>query len=162
MTSASSDTDLDGNAEVVGLLDDEWEDVDLDDAVREDATRDDEGATDPEEAPEPYFRNVDVFVREFLAPTYRRSLEGSHRVWCAEWWRHAEAINRLESLWRAWEHLRLDPATGMSIWWRDHADHHMPALLAPDGPFKGCGSDRGHQPRASPFPTAVPPAGLFS
>jgi len=137
------------------LPDDEWDDVDLDDGP---ADTDEDTA---EEALEPYFPDVEAFVREFLAPTYRRSLEGSHRVWCAEWWRHAEAINRLESLWRAWEHLRLDPATGMSIWWRDHADHHMPALLAPDGPFKGCGSDRGHQPRAAPLPAVAAPLGLF-
>ncbi|BAS08684.1 hypothetical protein AHiyo4_21060 [Arthrobacter sp. Hiyo4] len=26
----------------------------------------------------------------------------------------------------------------MSIWWRDHADHHMGVLLSADGPFKGC------------------------
>ncbi len=137
------------------LPDDEWDDVDPEDDPT--GTHEDTG----EEAPEPYFPNVDVFVREFLAPTYRRSLEGSHRVWCAEWWRHAEAINRLESLWRAWEHLRLDPATGMSIWWRDHADHHMPALLSPDGPFKGCGSNRGHQPRADALPVSPALSGLF-
>ncbi|MEN3265234.1 MAG: hypothetical protein V7646_2128 [Pseudonocardia sp.] len=26
----------------------------------------------------------------------------------------------------------------MSVWWRDHADHHMPRLLDTNGPFKGC------------------------
>ncbi|WP_216666160.1 DUF4913 domain-containing protein [Actinomyces faecalis] len=26
---------------------------------------------------------------------------------------------------RSWEHPRQDPATGMSVWLRDHADHHM-------------------------------------
>lgn len=137
------------------LPEDEWGDVDLEEDLAE------AGGNGAEETPELYFPNVNVFVREFLAPTYRRSLEGSHRAWCAEWWRHAEAINRLESLWRAWEHLRLDPATGMSVWWRDHADHHMPALLAPDGPFKGCGSDRGHQPRTQALPSAAAPHGLF-
>lgn len=140
-----------GEAEAGDVPTGEWDDVDLED----------EDTDAGKEALEPYFPNVDVFVREFLAPTYRRSLEGNHRVWCPDWWRHAEAINRLESLWRAWEHLRLDPATGMSVWWRDHADHHMPALLAADGPFKGCGSDRGHQPRTSALPTVAAPYGLF-
>ncbi len=111
------------------LPDDEWDDVDLD------VDPEDKDPDTAEEALEPYFPNVEVFVREFLAPTYRRSLEGNHRVWCAEWWRHAEAINRLESLWRAWEHLRLEPATGMSVWLRNHADHHMAVLLEPDGTF---------------------------
>lgn len=36
----------------------------------------------------------------------------------------------MEALWRAWEHLRLDGATGISVWWKDHADHHMSVLLA--------------------------------
>ncbi|WP_221186477.1 DUF4913 domain-containing protein [Terracoccus luteus] len=40
-------------------------------------------------------------------------------------------------MWRAWEALRLDPATGMSVWWRDHADHHMTVLFSPEGPFAG-------------------------
>jgi hypothetical protein len=42
----------------------------------------------------------------------------------------------VEALWRAWEHLRLDGATGISVWWSDHADHHMNMLLNPDGPFR--------------------------
>ncbi|MGI8558855.1 MAG: DUF4913 domain-containing protein [Solirubrobacteraceae bacterium] len=51
------------------------------------------------------------------------------RVWCPQWWRHAEAVARLESLWRAWEHLRHDAAPGLSVWFRDHADHHLTILL---------------------------------
>jgi hypothetical protein len=26
----------------------------------------------------------------------------------------------------------------MSVWWRDHADHHMGVLLNPQGPFYNC------------------------
>ncbi len=52
------------------------------------------------------------------------------------WWMHPEAVARLDALWRAWEHLGNDPATGMSVWWRDHADHHMGVLMSPDGPFR--------------------------
>lgn len=59
-----------------------------------------------------YFPNVEVFVREHLAQLYRRNLDGRHRTWCPEWWRHAEAITRLEGLWRAWEHLRLAACSG--------------------------------------------------
>lgn len=33
------------------------------------------------------------------------------------------------------EHLRLDPATGVSVWLRDHADH-LVVLMDPDGPFR--------------------------
>ena len=68
--------------------------------------------TEPDETPEEpalYYPSVDVWVQELLAPTYRRHIDGRNRTWCPEWWRHAEAISRPEALWRAWEHLRLDP-----------------------------------------------------
>jgi hypothetical protein len=100
---------------------------------------------------------------EFLAPTYRRPVDGRNRSWCPQWWRHAEAIARLEALWRSWEQLRLDPATGASVWFRDHADHHMAVLLDPDsGPFKHCTPDKGHSPRMEPLPLEEPPEGMFA
>ena len=112
--------------------------------------------------PQLFYASVEEFVREQLAPMYRRSLDGSERTWCPEWWRHAEAISRLEALWRAWEHLRLDPATGMSVWFRDHADHHMAILLDSNGPFKRCSAERGHVERQlDPLPLVEPPEGLF-
>ena len=111
--------------------------------------------------PRLYYPSVDVFVRDQLAPSYRRNLDGRNRTWCPQWWRHPEAIARLEALWRAWEHLRLEPATGMSIWLRDHADHHMTVLLDPDGPFKGCSPEKGHGERLDPLPLEDAPPGLF-
>ncbi len=114
-----------------------------------------------EAAPELYYPDVVAFVTEQLVPMYRRPLGGQGVTWCPEWWRHAEAIARLEALWRAWEHLRLDPATGMSVWFRDHADHHMAVLLSADGPFKGCKPKDGHGDRLDPFPLKPPPSGLF-
>lgn len=114
----------------------------------------------PEPPPRLFYPTLDLFVGEQLAPLYRRTL-GHGRTWCPEWWRHAEAITRLEALWRSWEHLRLEPALGMSVWLRDHADPHMAVLLDPDGPFHGCKKD-GHSPRLDPLPVAAPPAGLFS
>ena len=92
----------------------------------------------PDEAvPTLYYGSVDEFVREHLRNVYRRRINGQRTVWAARWWEYDEAVIRLEALWRAWEHLRLDAATGMSVWWRDHADHHMAVLLDPDGPFMG-------------------------
>jgi hypothetical protein len=120
----------------------------------------DDAADDQE--PELYYPDVATFVAQQLAPLWRRSLEGHHRTWCPQWWRHAEAISRLEALWRAWEHLRLDPATGMSVWFRDHADPHMAVLLDADGPFKGCSTDKGHTARLQPLPVDDPPSGLFT
>ncbi|WP_239648115.1 DUF4913 domain-containing protein [Nocardiopsis ganjiahuensis] len=92
-------------------------------------------------------------------PIHRRKVgpRGSRR-WAAEWWCSAEAISRLESLWRSWEHLRLDPATGMSVWWRDHADHHMQILFDPEGPF---GSSQDENKAGQPLPCTAPPEGLF-
>lgn len=91
---------------------------------------------------------------------YRRSLSANTTTWCAQWWRHAEAIARLEALWRSWEHLRLDPTTGMSVWLRDHLDHHMTILLSADGPFKGCKCDE-HSQRMKTLPLTQPPTGFF-
>jgi len=60
-------------------------------------------------------------------------------------------LQRLEALWRAWEHLRQDPALGMSVWWRDHADPHMAALLDPDGPFAGVEGEENVNRRGEPL-----------
>jgi len=115
------------------------------------------------ETPPLYYGSVDEFVRKHLRYVYRRRIagDGRSRVWAAEWWRYAEAVSRLDSLWRAWEHLRLDASTGMSVWWRDHADHHMPILLDPDGPFAGAEGELNSSKRGEPLPYAPPPEGLF-
>lgn len=89
-------------------------------------------------APELYYATLDDWFQDYFASAYRRSFLGHQSRWCAQWWRHPEAVSRLEAMWRAWEHLRLDPALGMSVWWREHVDTHMAALTHPDGTFKGC------------------------
>ncbi|MEV0802001.1 DUF4913 domain-containing protein [Kribbella sp. NPDC050281] len=106
-----------------------------------------------------FYPHVAAFVEDRLIYLYTRRL-GQQFVWCPEWFRHAEALSRLDSLWRAWEHLRLDPAIGMSAWWRDHADPQMSVLLDPDGPFAACRGAHTEYPIA-PLPVEEPPAGLF-
>jgi hypothetical protein len=108
----------------------------------------------------PYYPTLPEWVQEWLLPLYRRSISGHHRIWCPEWWRHDEAVARLDALWRAWEHLRLDAATGLSAWFRDHADHHMRILLDADGPLKGCDGTHSQRP-LDPLPHQPPPAGDF-
>jgi hypothetical protein len=135
----------------------EWDD-ELEDTAAPAEPADEEDS----DAPELFYPNVAEFVSGKLATSYRRQLNVQGGVtWCPQWWKHAEAISRLEALWRAWEFLRLDGTTGMSIWWRDHADHHMSVLLSTDGPFKGCTPDDGHRAKLAPLPCEEPPPGLF-
>jgi len=115
----------------------------------------------PADVDEPtlFFGSVDEFVRERLCYIYSRRVgpQGSSR-WSAEWWRYPEAISRLDALWRSWEALRLEPTFGMSVWWRDHADHHMRILMSPEGPFA---DSRDENKGGDPLPYTAPPAGMF-
>lgn len=109
-----------------------------------------------------YFGSVDEFFRDYLRHVYKRRIDGRTRYWAARWWEYDEAAIRLEALWRAWEHLRLDPATGMSSWWRDHADYHMRILMDPDGPFSAVeASEENTCKKGAPLPYTPPPAGMF-
>jgi hypothetical protein len=110
--------------------------------------------------PAPYFPTLPEWIEEWLLPVYRRSDRGHEHLWCPEWWRHPEAVARLDALWRAWEHLRLDPATGMSVWFRDHADHHMTVLLSATGPFQGCDGQHSTRP-LEPLTVTPTPEGMF-
>lgn len=46
----------------------------------------------------------------------------------------------------------------MSVWLRDHADHHLAVLMDPDGPFKKSVDET--RP-GEPLPCTAPPEGLF-
>jgi hypothetical protein len=120
----------------------------------------DQAAADDE--PQLYYGSLPEFVERFLVRAYRREIP-ARRTWCKEWWKHPEVTARLDALWRSWEALRLDPATGMSVWWRDHADHHMARILDVDGPFKGCTTEK-HGANGSPLkplPLDDPTEGLY-
>jgi len=111
-------------------------------------------------AAELVFESLEEFVTGYLLRMYRRPVSGNDATWCREWWRHPEAIARLDALWRAWEYLRLDPATGMSVWLRDHCDFHMRVLLSGDGPFKGCTPEKHGARPLQPLPSDPMPDGL--
>jgi len=113
---------------------------------------------DAEEPAELYYPDVLKFVTNFLIPIYRRRVTAQGNTWCAQWWKHAEAVTRLDAMWRAWEHLRMDGTTGGSVWLRDHCDYHMGVLLSSDGPFKGCTPEK-HADRLQPLPIIAPPEG---
>lgn len=117
----------------------------------------------PDESPKPRFATLPEFVEEYLVEIAWKDIAASSRTWCREWWRHPAAIVRLDALWRSFEALRLDPATGMSVWLRDHADVHMAVLLdGNDGPFKGCKPDEHDDARDRILPVRTPPPGLFT
>ncbi|MGW1670283.1 DUF4913 domain-containing protein [Streptomyces sp. NPDC002324] len=108
--------------------------------------------------PEYYFEDVFSFVSDYLSQMIRRPVNGMSATWCPQWWQHPEAGARLLALWLAWEHLRKDPALGMSTWWLDHADRHLRALMDPDmGPFAACSPSDGHTEQPfDPLPVDLP------
>ncbi|WP_280468147.1 DUF4913 domain-containing protein [Nocardia cyriacigeorgica] len=109
------------------------------------------------------YSGVVDFVENYLSVVYRRQVSDlSDTVWCPEWWQHAEAVARLDALWRAWEHFRQDPATGISVWFLDHADKHMAKLFDPKGPFKYCSVRNGHKDMLVPLPLTTPDDRFFS
>ncbi|WP_328397149.1 DUF4913 domain-containing protein [Nocardia sp. NBC_00416] len=117
----------------------------------------------PEQQDPTVYKDVVEFVEKYLSVVYRRQVSDlSDTVWCREWWKHTEAIVRLDAVWRAWEHLRQDGATGMSVWFLDHADKHMAVLLDPKGPFKYCSVRNGHKDMLADLPFTPVPDGMFS
>ena len=67
--------------------------------------------------PEPklVYSSAVEFFAELLAQSYVREVnEGAAYAWCPEWYKHPEALIRMEAIWRAWEHLRLEPSLGVS------------------------------------------------
>ena len=85
----------------------------------------------------PRFADLVSFVQRYLAPGTDTRL-GGPVVWCPRWWEHPAAVMRLNALWRSWEVLRMQPG-GISVWWVQHYDPHMRALLDADrGPFYRC------------------------
>ena len=117
--------------------------------------------TGEDDLPPLHFGSVDEFVRDFVRHVFRRNVgepgRAEHR-WSARWWESAEAVIRLEAMWRTWEHHRLDPATGISTWLRDHADYHLAVLMSPDGPFAQSRDTAGV---TDPLPYEPPPPELF-
>lgn len=107
----------------------------------------------------PFFGSLLEFVVEHFGPVYARNTSPTVR-WCASWWDHAEAIYRLEALWRTWELYRLEPRLGIASWLRDYLDPQLRELTAPTGPFASCTEDR-HSP-VKALRTNQPPEAYLS
>jgi hypothetical protein len=110
-----------------------------------------DGSRSPGTVAEPCYPTLERWVEEYFQPTFSRPIGGEFR-WCWQWAEHAEAICRLEALWRSWEVLRLDPGLGMATWLTHHLDAQLPVLLGRSGPFAQCSPTR-HGPTAA---AAVP------
>ena len=102
------------------------------------------GSGEPDEPIVPFFGSLLEFVVEHFGPVYARNTSPTVR-WCASWWDHAEAIYRLEALWRSWELYRLEPRLGIASWLREFLDPQLRELTSPTGPFASCTEDR-HSP----------------
>ncbi|MGB7448006.1 MAG: DUF4913 domain-containing protein [Ornithinimicrobium sp.] len=110
--------------------------------------------------PETRFANLPEFVSEFLVQIWRKELLAG--CWCDQWWEHPEAVLRLEATWDAFEALRLEPGTGVSVWTRDHLDYHMRVLTTREtSPFYRCDLTKGRHFTPEPWPTKPAPAGMF-
>ena len=105
------------------------------------------------------YPDLEAWVTEHFSQLLRRP---EHQLaWCPEWWRHPEAVSRLEAMWRAWEALRADPAFGMSTWWIHHADPHLSVLLDKSyGPFTECSLRKGHNDQPG-LPVEAAPEGYW-
>lgn len=113
-------------------------------------------ATPPLEYP-----SLPAWVQEWLIPHWRHRLRTNETQWCAYWWKHAEAIHRLEAVWEAYEVMRQLDAPSLSVWTKDHLDPHMAALTSPVGPFLRCDAERDIHEQLPLWPTHEPPAGIF-
>ncbi|MFI0942780.1 DUF4913 domain-containing protein [Streptomyces sp. NPDC021020] len=96
------------------------------------------------------------WVHYLLLPVYGREISTT-RPWCEQWHEHPEAVARLHALWLAWQQFTDAEAglSGPSTWHRDHLDHALAQLRAPDGPFAACTTSPArptHRVLATPAP----------
>lgn len=84
------------------------------------------------------------WVRENLATVLERDIPTSKSPnWCRQWWRHPEAIARLEATRRCWLDASAQNAN-LSVFFQ-HLDHHLAVLTDERGPFSRC-RDGQHTP----------------
>ena len=114
----------------------------------------------PDAALQPYCSSLEDWVASVFCPTFVRRSTPTFR-WCSQWWRHPEAISRLEALWRSWEALRTDPLLGIASWYSAHLDHQLPILTAAAGPFAECDPTQHFAPETDRLAHTPAPAGWW-
>ncbi|MBY5163293.1 DUF4913 domain-containing protein [Salsipaludibacter albus] len=69
----------------------------------------------------------------------RRATTGAgETAWCRTWWKHPEAVLRVEALWRSFEAARLDPFNGIATWIVTQLDPQITVLTSRRGPLGRC------------------------
>ncbi|MFI9311130.1 DUF4913 domain-containing protein [Streptomyces triculaminicus] len=103
-----------------------------------------------QEAPKPVYTDLETWLRKHLAQVIRRRFGGS-LTWCSQWYRHAEAVSRLNAMWQEWEKAVVEGT--MSNWWLYHCDPQLAVLMSKDaGPFMAC--KPGEHRQLDPLPLA--------
>jgi hypothetical protein len=88
------------------------------------------------------------WVEEHLAVVEYTHSDKSTAVWCPEWWKHPEAVERLWAAFEARQQAKIDAAEradALSDWWLTHWDRHAAILFdGKAGPFRNCDRNLGH------------------
>jgi hypothetical protein len=108
---------------------------------------------------ETFYENVVQWVDEWLLPRYARNPK-THK-WDPQWFEYVEVVDRLEALWRAWEHFRLEGMTGMAVFFRDYFDPTMIVITSPEGPFWKAAA-LGGRVLPDPWPAGTPDADFYA
>ncbi|MGW3200115.1 DUF4913 domain-containing protein [Streptomyces sp. NPDC001118] len=113
--------------------------------------------TSAKQSPKPVYGDLESWLRKHLSQVIRRRFGGS-LTWCSQWYRHGEAVSRLNAMWQEWEKAVAEGT--MSSWWLYHCDPHLNILMSKDsGPFMACKPDEHRQ--LEPLPLADSDPGLW-
>lgn len=63
------------------------------------------------------YTTLDRFIDDYFVKIYACNLDTNGVRRCPEWWRHPEAVARLEAVGRAWELPRTDPGFALAPCW---------------------------------------------
>jgi hypothetical protein len=106
----------------------------------------------------PRFADLESWVNGYFVLTFARPAGAV--CWCEHWWDHAEAVVRLDALWRTWEAAALDPVGGVADWLRDYLDPEISVLFSSVGPFGDC--RKGAHVRPPVLPVSPTPPNWWS
>lgn len=113
---------------------------------------------DSSEAPEIDLSDLTRWVHAHLGHIQRKITatgEGTGIRWCAQWWKHPDAVTYLTAIRMAYAALSTsDDHTWLSVYLRDHRDMHLDRLTSPSGPFHACTPH--HHVDSSPLPLQQP------